>query len=46
MNDFEKRVFRSAISKYGENLQVIVAVEEMSELIKALCKLLRGETGL
>lgn len=46
MNDYEKQVFRSAISKYGEINQIIVAIEEMSELIKALCKLLRGKTGL
>lgn len=43
MNDFEKQVFRSAISKYGETNQIIVAIEEMSELIKALCKKLRGK---
>lgn len=43
MNDYEKQVFRSAISKYGEINQIIVAIEEMSELIKALCKLLRGK---
>ena len=43
MNDYEKQVFRSAISKYGETNQSIVAIEEMSELIKALCKKLRGK---
>ena len=42
MNDYEKQVFRSAISKYGDSNQIIVAIEEMSELIKALCKKLRG----
>lgn len=41
MNDYEKQAFRSVISKYGKTNQIIVAIEEMSELIKALCKLLR-----
>ena len=30
-----------AIANYGESVQIIVAVEEMSELQKALCKMLR-----
>lgn len=29
MNDYEKQVFRSAISKYGETIQIVVAIEEM-----------------
>lgn len=32
-----------AIDTFGEQSQVIVAVEELSELQKELCKLLRGQ---
>ena len=32
-----------AIDTFGEQSQVIVAVEELSELQKDLCKLLRGQ---
>jgi hypothetical protein len=38
MNTYEK-----AIEKWGAEKQIIVAIEELSELQKALCKHLRGE---
>ena len=38
----EARILESAIEKYGPELQVIVAIEECSELQKALTKWLRG----
>ena len=38
----EKDIFRSAIDTYGAVMQITVAVEEMSELQKELCKHLRG----
>lgn len=41
----EQEVFKAALDKWGST-QVIVAVEELSELQKELCKLLRGEARL
>lgn len=35
--------YRRAVSTYGEELQMIVAIEELSELQKEICKLLRGK---
>lgn len=43
MSDTDERsICRKAIKKYGIENQLIVAVEELSELQKALCKFLRG----
>lgn len=36
-------VLKAAISHYGERMQVIVAIEELSELQKELTKFLRGQ---
>lgn len=36
------RIFKELIDKYGDK-QVIVAIEELSELQKELCKYLRGK---
>lgn len=38
----DKEIIRSALRCFGESNQVVVAIEEMSELQKELCKLLRG----
>jgi len=38
----EGAILEGAIDKWGERLQVAVAIEEMAELIRALCKWLRG----
>ena len=35
-------VYKKAIVKYGVEKQMTVAIEEMSEVIKELCKLQRG----
>lgn len=35
-------IFRSAIARYGEKAQMIIAMEEMAELTKELSKFLRG----
>lgn len=35
-------ILKNALSHYGGNMQMIVAIEEMSELIKELCKVFRG----
>lgn len=36
-------ILKNALKHYGANSQRIVAIEEMSELIKELCKVSRGE---
>lgn len=43
-----KEVFEKAILTYGQTAQEDVAIEEMSELIKAICKMRRAglKTGL
>lgn len=40
-----KEIYEKLIDKFGEKAQVIVAIEELSELQKALCKYLRGQTN-
>lgn len=37
-----KDVAKAVIEKYGKTMQTVVAIEEMSELIKELTKALRG----
>lgn len=38
-----KQVYLQAIEKWGKELQITLAIEEMSELQKELCKHLRGD---
>lgn len=42
--DYDTRnvVYNDAIDKYGDRAQTMVAIEEMSELTKELCKWLEG----
>lgn len=41
-SEIEKtKLLQSYINKYGVNLQLIIAIEEQSELIKEFCKILR-----
>lgn len=35
-------ILKKALNHYGAKTQTIVAIEEMSELIKELCKVFRG----
>ncbi len=42
MTDHEKRVYDTAIEFYGRQHQMTVALEELSELQKEICKMLRG----
>lgn len=35
-------ILEAAIARYGEKVQMIIAMEEMAELIKELSKFLRG----
>ena len=47
MNKFtfeeRQRVYEAALNKWGEKLQATVAIEEMSEVIKEITKMLRGK---
>lgn len=44
--ELEKEILRKAVVYYGKTSQIQVAIEEMSELTKELCKDLRGEPDL
>ena len=39
-------ILKNALKHYGANSQRIVAIEEMSELIKELCKVARCEENI
>lgn len=39
----KKEIYEKILEKFGNIMQSIVAIEEMSELQKELCKFLRGE---
>ena len=41
-----ERVCKTAIGKWGSRLQLIVAIEEMSELTKEICKFNRGKADI
>ena len=47
MGNFSKAernaVYESALKKWGLEMQAIVAIEEMSEVQKEICKMLRGK---
>lgn len=34
-------VYKAAFNKFGRNMQIVVAIEELSELTKELCKTIR-----
>ena len=38
-----KQVYDAALGKWGAKLQATVAIEELSEVQKEICKMLRGE---
>lgn len=40
-----KTIEQAAIDKYGKTLQMVVAIEELSELIKELTKNIRGKNN-
>ena len=48
MVSFEERntVYEAAFRKYGPEAQTQMAIEEMSELIKEICKIFRGKGAL
>lgn len=39
----KRRILSMAIATYGTDMQIIVAIEEMSELIKAITKYIRAD---
>ena len=41
-----KTVYQAALRKWGVDLQTMMAVEEMSELTKEICKIKRGKMDL
>ena len=41
-----KKVYQAALWKWGVDLQTMMAVEEMSELTKEICKIKRGKMDL
>ena len=41
-----KKVYQEALNKWGVDLQTMMAVEEMSELTKEICKIKRGKMDL
>lgn len=45
MIDYEERraVYARAIKTYGAKMQIVVALEELSEAQKELCKYMRGD---
>ncbi|MBR2844669.1 MAG: hypothetical protein IKF00_05600 [Solobacterium sp.] len=45
MNKENKSIEKMAIEKYGKELQTVVAIEELSELIKELTKNIRGKNN-
>lgn len=44
--DERKRVYEAALAKWGTELQATVAIEELSEVQKEICKMLRGKLDL
>lgn len=38
-----QRVYEAALYKWGQKMQATVAIEEMSEVVKEITKMLRGE---
>lgn len=45
MTEFDERmaVYRRAIETFGEDAQLWMVIEEMSELAKEICKFMRGK---
>jgi len=46
MTDGEKDIMMRAFAHYGKETQIIVCIEELSELIKELTKYFRGSLSL
>lgn len=46
MTDVEKMIFGKALAVWGHEAQITMVFEEMSELQKELCKMLRGKDNV
>ena len=46
--DYEQRVqtYTNALIHFGKAVQLVVALEELSEVQKEICKVMRGESNL
>ncbi len=44
--DERKQFYQAAYEKYGINSQIVIAIEEMSELTKEICKISRGRGNI
>lgn len=42
----KEEIYKAALEEYGLHKQIVVAIEELSELQKELCKYLRGNGDL
>lgn len=42
----EKEIYKQAIDKWGLLLQLVMVIEEQSELIKEICKYIRGRENV
>ena len=40
------QVYNNALNLYGKDMQMIVAIEELSECQKEICKIIRGKGNL
>jgi hypothetical protein len=43
LTEHEKQVYQKAIDKWGQALQLVMVLEETSELQKEVCKVIRGD---
>lgn len=46
INPAIQRKYKEAIELYGQNIQMLIAIEEMAELTKELVKFQRGEVSI
>ena len=44
--DERKQIYQAACEKYGIDSQIVIAIEEMSELTKEICKISRGQWSI
>lgn len=44
--DERKQIYQAACEKYGIDSQIVIAIEEMSELTKEICKISRGQGNI
>ena len=45
-NSVNKQLYNKALKKYGLKMQLIVAIEELSELAKEICKVIRNKCNI